>query len=103
MGPEKCILCGEVIPEGQQICAECMKEYAGEAATPEEAQEAAEELRDIADVLNITSNTDKNIKNSMEAILRIADRLDRRKRHGKETTILAKGGVVQITYGRKDR
>lgn len=102
MGPEKCILCGEIVPEGQQVCADCMKEYTGGIETPEEAQETAEELRDIADVLKITANTDKNIKNSMEAILRIADRLDRRKKHGKETTVSAKSGVVQITYGGED-
>lgn len=39
----------------------------------------AEELRDIAEVLRITANTDKNIKKSMEALLRIADRLERKK------------------------
>lgn len=40
-----------------------------------EAAQTAEELRDIADVLSITANTDGNIKKSMEALLRIADRL----------------------------
>lgn len=40
----------------------------------------AEELRDIAEVLKITANTDGNIKRSMEALLRIADRLERKKR-----------------------
>lgn len=44
--------------------------------TPVEV-ETAEELRDIAEVLSITENTDKNIRISMEAILRIADRLER--------------------------
>ena len=39
----------------------------------------AQELRDIAEVLKITANTDGNIKRSMEAILRIADRLERKK------------------------
>ena len=41
--------------------------------------EAAAELRDIADVLSITANTDKNIQICLEAVLRIADRLERRK------------------------
>ena len=50
----------------------------GQQAEGEEAQE----LRDIAEVLKITANTDGNIKRSMEAILRIADRLERKK--GKE-------------------
>ena len=44
----------------------------------------AEELRDIADVLKITEDTDTNIKRSMESILRIADRLERRKADGKK-------------------
>ncbi|WAK79586.1 hypothetical protein [Clostridium phage Saumur] len=47
---------------------------------PKEAEETAAELRDIADVLSITANTDGNIKRSMEALLRIAERLSRRKR-----------------------
>lgn len=47
----------------------------GQQAEGEEAQE----LRDIAEVLKITANTDGNIKRSMEAILRIADRLERKK------------------------
>ena len=42
-------------------------------------EETAEELRDIADVLSITADTDTNIKKSMEAIMRIAYRIDRRK------------------------
>ena len=50
----------------------------------------AEQLRDIADVLKITAGTDKNIKDSMEAILRIADRLERKSKHerkaGKDRT-----------------
>lgn len=72
---EKCLMCGEIIPEGQQLCSGCMNEY---GITPVD-MEAAEELRDIAQVLNITASTDKNIQLSMEAILRIADRLERRK------------------------
>ena len=51
----------------------------GQQAEGEEAQE----LRDIAEVLKITANTDGNIKRSMEAILRIADRLERGKGHDK--------------------
>jgi uncharacterized protein (DUF1499 family) len=43
-----------------------------------EAVEIAEEMRDIAGVLSITANTDGNIKKSMESILRIADRLERK-------------------------
>ena len=46
-------------------------------------REEAQELRDIAEVLKITANTDGNIKRSMEAILRIADRLERGKGHDK--------------------
>lgn len=77
MEAEKCVACGAVIPEGQQLCHSCMKNLEIE---PKEAAETAAELRDIADVLSITANTDGNIKRSMEALLRIADRLSRRKR-----------------------
>ena len=56
-----------------------MSEYGPAELEPEQ------ELRDIAEVLKITANTDRNIQNSMEAILRIADRLERkREKCGKE-------------------
>jgi len=70
MGVERCVICGKIIPEGLQVCPECMAKN---------QESTAEELRDIADVLSITANTDGNIKKSMEALLRIADRLERRK------------------------
>lgn len=53
----------------------------GQQAEGEETQE----LRDIAEVLKITANTDGNIKRSMEAILRIADRLERKKGYDEGT------------------
>lgn len=72
MSRGKCIICGRTLPEeGQEICLDCMAEKSD--------TETAEELRDIADVLSITADTDANIKKSMEAIMRIAYRLDRRK------------------------
>lgn len=74
---EHCLICGDVIPEGSQVCASCMKQYGIEAT---EAVEVAEELRDIADVLKITKDTDTNIKQSMESLLRIADRLERKEK-----------------------
>ena len=68
----KCIICGKTLPEdGQGICADCLTEKSD--------TETAEELRDIADVLSITADTDTNIKKSMEAIMRITYRIDRRK------------------------
>ncbi len=75
MEAEKCVVCGEIIPEGQQLCNSCMKTL---EIQPIEAAEIEAELRDIADVLSITASTDGNIKRSMEALLRIADRLNRR-------------------------
>ncbi len=27
MGPERCLLCGEPIPEGTQVCPVCMEKY----------------------------------------------------------------------------
>lgn len=74
MGPERCLLCGEPIPEGTQVCPVCMEKY----TEGELDAQVAQELRDIADILSITANTDGNIKRSMEALLRIADRLSRR-------------------------
>lgn len=72
---DRCLICGEAIPEGVQVCKSCMAQYHIEAG---EAVEIAEEIRDIAGVLSITANTDGNIKKSMESILRIADRLERK-------------------------
>ena len=66
-----------IIQEGTQM-GEYIR-YMEERGITHVEVEAAEELRDIAQVLNITASTDKNIKLSMEAILRIADRLERRK------------------------
>lgn len=77
---DRCLICGEAIPEGVQVCKSCMAQYHIEAG---EAVEIAEEMRDIAGVLSITANTDGNIKQSMESILRIADRLER-KSNGKK-------------------
>ncbi len=75
MAANRCVMCGAVIPEGSQICPLCLAEF-----SPVEEMEAEQELRDIAEVLKITANTDTNIKNSMEALLRIADRLERKKK-----------------------
>ena len=72
---DRCLICGEAIPEGVQVCKSCMAQYHIEAG---EAVEIAEEMWDIAGVLSITANTDGNIKKSMESILRIADRLERK-------------------------
>ena len=74
MEAEKCVICGKVIPKGTQVCPDCM------TIMDQERQGAAQELRDIADVLSITANTDKNIQKSTEALLRIASRLERKKK-----------------------
>ena len=71
---DRCLICGEVIPEGSQVCPACRNKY---DIVTGEAEEMAQELRDIADVLKITEGTDTNIRKSMESILRIADRLER--------------------------
>lgn len=75
MTVDKCITCGEVIPEGLQICPECMRK----SGADEKEIEAAEELRDIANILSITAGTDGNIRVAMESILNIANRLEGRK------------------------
>jgi len=74
MEVEKCVICGKAITEWEQVCPDCMR------IADQEQQGTAEELRDIADVLSITENTDGNIKKSMEALLRIAGRLERKKK-----------------------
>ena len=71
MSVDRCIMCGEEIPEGVQVCKACVEGIA--------EKDEVEELRDIAAVLKITAGTDKNIKTSMEALLRIADRLERKR------------------------
>ena len=75
---DRCLICGEVIPEGSQVCTACRNKY---DIVTGETEEMAQELRDIADVLKITEGTD--IRKSMESILRIADRLER-KNNGKK-------------------
>ena len=72
MAVERCVLCGAPIAAGSQMCRACMDKY-----SPAAVLETEQELRDIAQVLKITASTDRNIKESMEAILRIADRLGR--------------------------
>ena len=73
MDVDKCVVCNEPIPEGIQVCPRCMKEAgAGNAEI-----EAAEELRDIARVLSLTASTDANIKEALQAILNIAERLEK--------------------------
>lgn len=72
MAAERCVLCGAVVSAGSQICRACMEKY-----SPAAVSDAERELRDIAQVLKITASTDRNIRESMEAILRIADRLGR--------------------------
>lgn len=75
MDVDKCVRCGEPVPEGLQICPQCMRE----SGVDEKEVEAAEELRDIANILKITADTDQNIKAAMQSILNIAERLERRK------------------------
>ena len=81
MNADRCLICGEVIPEGSQVCTACMKKHEIQAG---EAVEMAEEFRDVAAILKITEGTDANIRQSMESILRIADRLVRKNTNGKK-------------------
>lgn len=79
---DRCLICGEAIPEGSQVCKSCAEQFHIEAG---EAAEITEQMRDISGVLSITANTDGNIKRTMESILRIADRLERKR--GKQNGI----------------
>lgn len=88
---DRCLLCGAAVPDGAGVCKSCAGQFHIEAG---EAVEIAEEMRDIAGVLSITANTDGNIKRSMESILRIADRLERRSNEeGNRTKIFAKSSI----------
>lgn len=73
---DHCQICGAIVPEGAQVCKSCAEQFSIIEAG--EGVEIAEEMRDIAGVLSITANTDGNIKRSMESILRIADRLEKK-------------------------
>ena len=95
---KRCTICGAAVPEGAHICADCAKKLDIRAG---EAVEMAEEMRDIAGVLSITANTDGNIKEAMESILRIADRLERKKNGEKRTKIFAKSGVSKAAHKKK--
>lgn len=103
---DRCLVCGEIIPEGSQVCTACRKKYNIEP--PDDLEETAQELRDIADVLKITEGTDTNIRKSMESILRIAARLER-KSNGKACVVSVKVELGQprklapLQLGRKGR
>lgn len=75
MDAERCVVCGAIIPEGQQLCKNCMETL---EIKPLEASEPEKELRDVAYVLSIAANTDGNIKQALEALMRIMDRLQGR-------------------------
>ena len=80
---DRCLICGAAVPDGAGVCKSCAEQFHIEAG---EAVEIAEEMRDISRVLSITANTDGNIKKSMESILRIADRLERKGNEEKKRT-----------------
>ncbi len=97
---DQCLICGATIPEGAQVCKSCAEQFSIEAG---EAVEIAEEMRDIAGVLSITANTDGNIKRSMESILRIADRLERKSNEEKDgTKIFAQSSAGKAENGNHD-
>ncbi len=99
MEAEKCVVCGAAIPEGSQVCKSCAEQFCIEAG---EAVEIAEEMRDIAGVLSITANTDGNIKQSMESILRIAERLERKSNEERNrTNVFAKSGIGKASHSQK--
>ena len=98
---DRCLICGEVIPEGSQVCTACRNKY---DIVTGETEEMAQELRDVADVLKITEGTDTNIRKSMESILRIADRLERTgndKKRRYTATVFAVNRKSKATYWRQ--
>ena len=98
---ERCVICNEIIPEGSQVCTACQKKY---DIVTGETEEMAQELRDVAAVLKITEATDTNIRTSMESILRIADRLERKNKGEKDDKIKLPQYlplIVKVTYWRQ--
>lgn len=94
---DRCPICGAAIPEGSQVCKRCAEQFCIEAG---ELMETAEEMRDIAGVLSITENTDGNIKRSMESILRIADRLERKgNKEKRRTNVFAESHFSKVKNG----
>ena len=77
---DRCLICGEIIPEGSQVCTACRNKY---DIVTGETEEMAQELRDVADVLKNTESTNTNSRKSKESIWRSADRLER-KNNGKK-------------------
>lgn len=101
MKVDRCLICGAAIPEGAQVCKSCAEQFHIEAG---EAVEIAEEMRDIAGVLSITTNTDGNIKQSMESILRIADRLERKSNEEKNRIkVFAKSSIGKVNNSNHTR
>lgn len=70
MGPEKCVICGAVIPEGLQVCPNCLNDHMLNK------EQMVRELREIAATLKITAYTDGNIQEAMKKVLSVADRLE---------------------------
>lgn len=96
---DRCLICGAAVPEGEQVCKSCAEQFHIEAG---EAVEIAEEMRDIAGVLSITANTDGSIKRSMESILRIADRLERKGNEERNRTkVFAQSGIGKASHSKK--
>lgn len=94
---DRCLICGAAVQDGVQVCRSCAEQFRIEAGEP---VEIVEEMRDIAGVLSIAANTDGNIKKSMESILRIADRLER-KGNGERnrTKVFAKSSIGKAENG----
>ena len=94
---DRCLICGAAVPDGAWVCESCAEQFRIEAG---ETVEIAEEMRDIAGVLSITANTDSNIKQSMESILRIADRLERKSNEERNRTkVFTKSGISKVKNG----
>lgn len=96
---DRCLICGEIIPEGAQVCKGCMAKYSIETKTQ---TEVVESIFDIENILSITDGTDRNIKKSTESILRIADRLEKKKHEKRDTTkILTQSSTGKAAYSKK--
>lgn len=51
MSEDRCVLCGEIIPEGGQVCPACLRMYGGMSARIQDLEKALQRERERAETL----------------------------------------------------
>jgi hypothetical protein len=73
MAVDRCVICGEIVPEGMQVCPACMKK----SGASEKEIKAAKRLKDVANILRADS-TIRSIQSAIDSIFNIAEELEGR-------------------------